>query len=921
MRRLAVVLALLLIPLARLDAQDFGALRGRIADTTGAPLARATVTVEGTGLRALSDDRGDYQLARVPAGLHTVTVRRIGARTTSQQVTVRTGEETRQDFAVAVIGTVLAPMQVVVGSRAAHTAADELAVPVDVFGAAELRAQGTPETAQILAQLAPSVNFPRQSVSDATEIVRPFTMRGLSPDHSLVLLNGKRRHHTALVHYYGAGMAAGSSGVDLNAFPSGAIERMEVLRDGAAAQYGSDAIAGVVNLVLKEGLAARFLSIDAGQYMPKDFDDDGKSFDVNAGWGFELLGGSVALFGEYRDRGSTNRAGADLEDQLVPGDADVVGPDGRVIQKNNPVPQPNHHWGDGEERNYMAFLNATIPIGASGNTGMYGFGGYSLRQGTGYGYYRQGISTRNWNEIYPIGFLPRFAPDVVDFSGAAGVKGIARGWNYDIGGTFGHDGFTFNLENTLNTSLGPCLRTACAPGPDRVLGTADDPGIPNQTSFMAGKVKLDEITIGLDASHEYDVGLPSPLNLAIGTAYRRENYEVVAGERASWIQGWHFDKDSAIAPSGSQVFPGFRPEDASDNSRDNIAFYVDVESDIAPKVLMNLAGRYEHYSDFGSKLTGKLATRWQPATPLTMRATVSTGFRAPSLNQSYYSSVVTNFAPDASGAAIPFEVGIFPVGSREARVLGARPLEPESSVNASAGFAITPMHGLNLTADYFWIRVDDRILLTTFIGGDSVAALLRSVGSRAETAQYFTNALNTRTQGIDVTAEWRFAGGPGFVTLNGVYNNMLTKIVGDIPLPRELEGTDAVLFDEYGEGGLNALTRERPRWRSNLSARYELPALSFLVRANTYGKYTSALYSYAAEFAQTYSTKTLFDAEVGWTPFAGTKLSIGGRNLFDTFPEQMLPDNSFGYFLYPPASPYGFNGRYVYARVEWMPGR
>ncbi|HEX2718494.1 MAG TPA: TonB-dependent receptor, partial [Gemmatimonadaceae bacterium] len=669
-------------------------------------------------------------------------------------------------------------------------------------------------------------------------------------------------------------------------------------------QYGSDAIAGVVNIVLKEGAAARFFTVDAGQYMPKDFPHDGKTFDMNGGWSFELLGGSVALFGEYRDRGSTNRAGADLEDQINPGDADVVGPDGRVITKNNPVPQPNHHWGDGEEKDYMGFLNAAIPLGASGNTGVYAFGGYSLREGTGYGYYRQGLSYRNWPQIYPLGFLPRFVPDVTDISAATGVKGTGMGWNYDLGATLGHNGFTFNLENTLNTSLGPCLNTACAPGLDGIRGNADDPGIPNQTSFMAGKVKLTETIIGLDANREYDVGFPSPLNVAIGTAFRRESYEVVAGERASWIQGGHVDQYGDIAPSGSQVFPGFRPEDASDNSRDNIALYADVETDVAPKLLANVAGRYEHYSDFGSKLTGKLATRWQPATPLTMRATVSTGFRAPSLNQSWYSSVATNFVPGPGGAPVAVEVGIFPVASREARALGARPLQPETSVNASAGFALTPMRGLNFTADYFWLRVADRILLTTLLGTDSVAAILRSVGSRAEKAQYFTNALNTRTQGVDVTGEWRFAAGPGFVTLNGVYNNMLTKVVGDIPLPAELRGTDAVLFDEWGEGGLNAMTRERPRWRSNLAARYELSALSFMIRANTYGKYTSALYSYSGDFAQTYGTKTIFDAEVGWTPIPQTKLSLGGRNLFDTFPEQMLPDNSFGLFLYPPASPY-----------------
>ena len=920
MRRFIVPVAFFLsFGAMRSGAQDFGTIRGQVTDTAGMPVPRATVAVDGTPLRTLSDETGAYRLTRVPAGTQTLTVRRIGARTVAVQVTVRAGEETRRDVTVAIIGTMLAPMQVVIGSRAAHTAADELAVPVDVFEAAELRAQGTPETAQILAQLAPSVNFPRQSVSDGTEIVRPFTMRGLSPDHSLVLINGKRRHRTALVHYYGAGMAAGSSGVDLNAIPAGGIERMEVLRDGAAAQYGSDAIAGVVNLVLKEGAAARFLTVDAGQYMPRDFSTDGRNVDVNGGWGFDLLGGSLALFGEFRNRGSTNRAGADLEDQLAPGDADVI-EDGRVVQKRNPVPQPNHHWGDGESRDYMSFVNATVPFGAGGNTGLYAFGGYSFREGTGYGYYRQGMSGRNWPQIYPLGFLPRFTPDVTDLSAAAGIRGSGMGWSYDVGLTQGHNGFTFNLDNTLNTSLGPCLESACAPGLDGVRGTSDDPGIPNQTSFMAGELKLDETVLGLDAHREFEVGLPGALNVAIGTAYRRERYEVVEGERASWIQGGHPDQYGDIAPSGSQVFPGFRPDDASANSRDNISVYTDLESDILPGVLANVAGRYEHYSDFGSNLSGKLATRWQPATSLTLRATVSTGFRAPSLNQSYYSSVVTNFRADpVTGAAVPFEVGIFPVESRESRVLGARPLEPETSVNASVGFALTPVRGFNITADYFRIRVDDRILLTTFLATDSVATLLRSVGSRAEAAQYFTNALNTMTQGVDVTANWRFAAGPGFVTLNGSYNNMLTRIRGDIPLPAALVGTGAVLFDEYGEGGLNALTRERPRWRSNLSARFEAAAWSALGRASTYGKYTSALYSYSADFAQTYGTKTIFDAELGWSPFRGTKLAIGGRNILDTFPERMVEENSFGLFLYPPASPYGFNGRYVYGRIEIAP--
>lgn len=913
-------LAALIVP-AALAAQSEGSIRGRIADSSGTGVSRASVLIEELGLRTISADDGQYFFGRVPAGSHVITVRRVGVRTATARLTVNAGAETRQDFTVTAIGAVLAPMAVVVGSRAAHSAADELPVPVDVYSSEEIGRQGTRETAQILSQLAPSVNFPRQSVSDGTEIVRPFTMRGLSPDHSLVLVNGKRRHHTALVHYYGAGMAAGSSGVDLNAMPAGAIDHMEVLRDGAAAQYGSDAIAGVVNLVLKEGSAARFLTADAGQYMPKDWPHDGKSYDVNGGWSLTGGRGTLALFGEYRDRGSTNRAGPDNVDQIVAGDADSIVND-RIVQKRNPVPQPNHHWGDGAERDAMTFVNAALPLSESGNTGVYAFGGYSYRKGAGYGYYRQAISDRNWTQIYPIGFLPKFAPDVIDYSASTGVKGLAAGWGYDLGGTLGHNDFTFNLENTLNTSLGPCLRTACAFGLDGIPGNADDPGIPNQTSFMAGKLKLNEGILSLDANRTVDAGLPAPLSVALGTAFRRENYQVVRGEKASYIQGGYPDKNGGIAPSGSQVFPGFRPEDEADASRNNVAGYVELETNLTRALLANVAGRYEHYSDFGSKATGKLAVRFQPAQELILRGALSTGFRAPSLNQSYYSSTATNFAADpVTGKAVPFEVGIFPVASREARVLGARPLKPETSVNVSTGFAYSPARRINFTADYYYIAVSDRILLTTFLAGDSVAALLASTGSTATAGQYFTNGLDTHTNGLDLTANYRFAAGAGFTTLSATYNNTQTKIAGAIAEPPELRGTGAVLFDPYGEGGLNALTRERPRWRSTVTAQHELSSWNFMARASTYGKYTSALYSYSAAAAQTYGVKTLFDAEIGYAFGGTTKLSIGGRNLFDTFPERMNEDNSFGLFLYPSASPYGFNGRYAYARIEVTPAR
>ena len=898
-----------------------GTVAGTITDTSGAAVRRATVVVEGTALRALSNDRGEYVLDRVPAGTHTLRVQLLGYVAAPERVAVRDGETTRQDFALRPVPASLAPVAVV-GSRARHAAADELAVPVDVFTPEELRSTGTTETSQILAQLAPSVNFPRQSVSDASEIVRPFTMRGLSPDHTLVLLNGRRRHHTALIHYYGAGMGAGSSGVDMNALPVSAVERLEVLRDGAAAQYGSDAIAGVVNLVLRSGAFDPEISVDVGRYMPTDWPDDGETINASGAWGIPLGRGSLGLFVEYRDREPTNRAGPDPEDQITPGDADDI-VDNRIVQKNNPVVQPNHHWGDGAQEDLMAFANLALPLGAAGDAALYAFGGWSFREGTGFGYYRQALSGRNWPQIYPRGFLPTFSPDVTDVSAAGGIRGGAGGWIYDFGATLGYNAFEFGLSNTLNTSLGPCLDTPCAPGEDGVLGTADDPGIPNQTSFDAGELRYGEGSLNLDLNRRVDIGLPSALSVAVGLAARRETYEIIPGERASWIQGWHPDQYGDIAPSGSQVFPGFRPEDAADESRTNVGAYIDLESDIATNLLANIAGRFENYSDFGSAITGKLALRFQPTPLWTFRGAVSTGFRAPSLNQSFYSSTVTNFKPDPTDPSKPlaFEIGIFPVASREARALGARELEEETSRNLSAGFAFTPVPSLSFTADYYYIDIDERIMLTTFLGTDSVAAILRNIGSRAEAGQYFTNAIDTRTQGVDVTANYSApVAFSGMLDLTAVFNYTVNDIVGDIPLPPELEGTGAVLFDEFGEGGLLALEKERPKWRGSLTAQYGVGAWRFLGRGSFYGPFTSALYGYCADCAQEYAAESVFDAEIGYT-LGNATLTLGGRNLFDTFPEEMRDENSFGLFLYPSASPFGFNGRFVYVRITARLGR
>ena len=522
---LLTITSLAVTPLA---AQG-GDMQGVVADEGGVTLPNATVTVEGTGLRAVTGANGGYEIHAVPSGTHTVRVHLIGYQAGASSVTIGVGGITRADFTLAKSTVQLAPIDVVVGSRARHTAAEELAVPVDVFPSEQLAQQGSTETSVILQAVSPSINFPRQSVTDAGDIVRPFTLRGLSPDHTLVLLNGWRRHQTALVNNFTYGMGAGSSGVDLNAIPSSALDRIEVLRDGAAAQYGSDAIAGVVNLVVKDGVFAPFVNGDVGRFTTDNYPDDGTTVNVNGGWGIGIGRGSLGLFGEFRDRQATNRAWADRFEVAGTGQADEINDIGQVVHKNNPVEQPNHHWGDGLEKDALTFANFRMPLNQAGTSEIYAFGGYSHRDGQGNPYRRYFDSGRNWQQIYPLGFLPVIEGFVTDYSLTGGLRGVASGWNYDVGATFGHNHFDYQISNTLNASLGPCLDVACAPGSDGILGTSDDPGIPNQTSFFAGRPLREEAIVAANVVKPVNLGLRNPVNLAFGAAFRRERYAIRAG--------------------------------------------------------------------------------------------------------------------------------------------------------------------------------------------------------------------------------------------------------------------------------------------------------------------------------------------------------------------------------------------------------
>jgi iron complex outermembrane receptor protein len=917
--------ALLIAGMATPLLAQGGTLRGTVSDSSGAPLPNASITIDGSALRTTSGNGGQYEIRGVPAGTRVVRARLIGFQAASAPATVVATDETRQDFTLVRSTVQLAPIDVVIGSRARHTASEELAVPVDVYTAQDIQEQGSTETSQILAALSPSVNFPHQTVTDANDIVRPFTMRGLSPDHTLVLVNGWRRHQTALLNTFPLGSPAGSSGVDLNAIPGSAIERIEVLRDGASSQYGSDAIAGVVNIVMKEGQFSPFVNTSAGRYFTGKYPDDGTAVDVNGGVGVKLGRGSLGLFGEFLNRQPTNRAFADGTLVDLNGVNDSVNTiTGQIIQKRNGVPQPVNHLGDGLERDLLSFANLRMPLNATGSTEFYAFGGFSNRVGTGNGYYRKPLNNRNWPTIYPNGFLPEFHPNVNDYSAAGGIRTSLSGWAVDAGGSYGRNTFDYRLRNTLNPSLGPCLVTACAPGADHVLGTADDPGIPNQTSFDAGSLKRGEFLAGLNLYKAIHLGLPNPVSVAFGGAYRRETYEIDAGERASWINGGHLSQDSvanpgALAPAGSSVFSGFSPTDASKNSRNNVGTYLELESGLTQQVLLNVAGRYEHYSDFGSRVTGKAALRVQPSKQLVLRAAASTGFRAPGLAQSWFSHVTTNFI---AGSLV--EVGNFPVSNRASRVFGAQPLRDETSVNLSGGLVFSPADNFTLAVDVFHIKINNRILLGATYDGTTDTVVARILADSGFTTigavQFPTNALDTKTDGIDLTGNLRLPAGNGSLDLNAGVNYTKNKISRVGGLPPILQGTGTSFTGALDLLTTLAITEERPDWRGTLTANWSSGRFHVLGRGLYYGAGRSA--EFGGVVGERFSAKTLFDAEVGYR-FDQVNLSIGAKNLFDTYPSRLLDLDNNNNFTFPWAvtSPFGYNGRYLYVRTEMQLSR
>jgi iron complex outermembrane receptor protein len=888
--RLLVALFVVLSPLIA-SAQQAPSLTGVVTTRDdGLSLPGATVSIEALNLSATTDSEGRYTL-NLPADAagqsYEVKVTSAGLVPRTWTFRPEAGTSTIQNFALSLTFA----EEITVGSRAVGVEAEK-AVPVDVLTARQIETAGFTETMQVIQALAPSFNFPRTTIADGSASVRPATLRGLGPDQILVLVNGKRRHNTALVHV-NATVGRGSTGVDLNAIPVSMIERVEILRDGAAAQYGSDAIAGVMNIVLKSGKSPLTLSAKAGAAITDqgvgDNVTDGELVDASATYGWNLGSGWLSAGVEYRDRSRTNRAAPDLRDQIQAGDG------GR-----NAVEQPNHWVGDPEARDLMGFLNAQFPIG-TGTSFLYAFGGWSQRDALAPGFYRRALQAQTIRSIYPLGFLPKIETDTVDLAGTVGVRGVRSEWYWDLSATYGSNSMDFNIVDTLNTSLGPT----------------------SPLEFFAGTMSANQFVANADLSRQLELGLSGPTNLAVGVEFRREGYQIEAGEEGSYIDGGFPDQFGNPAIPGAQVFAGWRPSNERDESRRNVAAYLDAEGDVMPRVRLGLAGRVENYSDFGSTADGKVTARFKLHDRAVIRGAASTGFRAPSLAQSNFSATSTNFLNLGQGL-VPVEVATFPVASAPARALGATDLKPEESTHLSAGLVLTPLDSVDLTADFYRIDIDDRIVLSGNFTDVRVRNLLAPFG-RFGSARFFTNAIDTQTTGWDLTAAYRVAmSDAGSLRLSAAYNRNETEIVGLAPTPAELVGFESVLFDREQRRRIEC---GQPKDNLRLAADWLRGRFNAVVRGSRYGEYCYPQNGTAANPAvndQTFSAKWIADLEASFRMQQLT-LGAGVQNLFDTYPEQFLPQNGLGsvnppipvVIRYSSTTPFGINGRFVYGRITY----
>lgn len=752
---------------------------------------------------------------------------------------------------------------IVTGTRVSDRTVAESQSPIDIITPELLTATGSTDLATALARTLPSLNFPRPALTDGTSGVRPAQLRGLSPDQLLVLVNGKRRHLAGLLNINGS-MGRGSSAVDLNTIPIASIERIEVLRDGASAQYGSDAIAGVVNIVLKGSGAGGSIALDAGQYSAGDGRQYGISGD--AGTRFADDRGMIHFAGQYNTQDGTNRAGPYQGTSPNTGNFPSVGEKAFVI---------------GDPEVDAAAISANASFAFTDAVHGYATAMLSDRDITSFAFYRSYGHNPVTSQVYPNGYVPEIQQDAKDRSLVAGLKGSTQGGvHWDLSYNHGQNKIDFNTRNTMNYSLGSS----------------------SPREFYDGRLAYTQDIFNLDFSQGLEWGLAYPVTLSYGAEYRQEKWQQLPGEPGSYENG------------GAQGFPGFTPVNTVNAKRHNVAAYLGLEADLTDQFSASAAARYEDYSDFGSETSGKLAARYEFSDTVALRATLSNGFRAPSLAQQGYQAVSSII-----DAGIFTERGTFPASSAAAQALGAVPLKAETSTSASVGLILQPSDQLYITLDAYQIKVDDRIIYSSNIASTAAArALLTSLGlSPVDRFAYFTNALDTKTKGVDLVATYTvpLAASALDWTIGYSYNDTdITRISNTPPVFSDLGITTPLI----GRDELGRIEESFPKDKFILGASWSTDYWTIGANATRYGTFTVRNASSATR-DQSYGDQWVVDLAASYRPNPSWTFTLGADNVFNSYPDlQVNPLNSvYGMFKYSNYSPAGFNGAYGYGRIAY----
>jgi len=769
---------------------------------------------------------------------------------------------------------------IVTGTRVADRTVAESQSPIDIITPEALSATGTGELATALARALPSLNFPRPALTDGTSGIRPAQLRGLSPDQVLVLVNGKRRHTSAQLNVNGS-IGRGSSATDLNAIPIAAIERVEVLRDGASAQYGSDAIAGVVNIVLKGAGKGGSLAVDYGQYSA----GDGNKYQLSGDAGVEFGDGRGTLHvaGQVSDQDESNRAGPYQGTAPDTGNFPGIGEKTFVI-------------GDPRVQATAVSANSQFQFGDA-LTG-YATAAASNRDITSFAFYRSKNHNPLTAQFYPDGFVPEINQYSKDRSLVAGLKGSTEGgFNWDVSYNYGYNKIDFHTRNTVNYSLGSS----------------------SPTSFYDGALEYTQNVVNADFSQALDWGLAYPVTLSFGAEYRQEKWNQSPGSADSYFGG------------GAQGFGGFTVENAVHSDRHNYAVYAGLEGDFTDKFSAGIAGRYEDYSDFGNETTGKLSARYAFTDAVALRATASTGFRAPSLAQQNYQVITSSV--DSSGVFT--QRGTFPAASAAALALGSEPLKQEKSTSYSLGLVLQPSERLYLTVDAYQIEIDDRIVLSSPLNIDPAAsanagdpdrlaaaqaaqALLASLGVDGVTSfNYFTNAVDTRTRGVDVVGTYSVPLAASSLDLTASYGYSKTEITGIAADPAAWNTFAALAPSRIARDERGRIEEGYPKDKVILGGVWKSERWDIGLTTTRYGSFSNRPTSGAAN-DQTFGAQWIVDVSASYKPGERWTLTLGTDNVLDSHPDRSIfANSSSGMFPYSNYSPAGFNGAYAYGRITY----